>query len=411
MMPLDDSGSPHIFSVTELTRTVKRLLEDELPFLKVEGEISNFIRHSSGHMYFSLKDADAQISCVMWRGKNSNLLFRPEDGMKVIASGRVTVYERQGRYQLDVDTIRAAGRGELQAAFEELKYKLNAEGLFDPAHKQEIPRFPRSVGVVTSATGAAIRDIVSVAERRFPAVTLILRPVPVQGVDAGLEIARAISEFNEYGDVDVLIVGRGGGSIEDLWAFNEETVARAIFASRIPVVSAVGHEIDFSISDFVADRRAATPSAAAELIVPDRDELVSALNYIKERVSRTVIERITMMKGRIQSIRQSYAIRRPAGRMNELRLQLDELSRSLQTAAVKRVDSAKSRCEVQSRALSALSPHNVLNRGYSITSNPATGKVVTDTAELALEDRINTRFARGKVESRVTEIKGEGIVE
>lgn len=250
-------------SVTDATRMIKTLLETTLPMMWIEGEISNFTHHSSGHMYFSLKDPTSQISCVMWKGRNRSMHFRPQDGMKVLVNGRVTVYERRGNYQLDVWQMLPGGVGALQQAFEQLKIRLSEEGLFDEKYKRPLPKYPRRIGIVTSPTGAAIRDLHSVLSRRWPSAELILRPALVQGTGAAEDIARAIEEFNEYGEVDVLIVGRGGGSLEDLWAFNEEVVARAIFHSKLPIISAVGHEIDFTIADFVADLRAATPSAAA----------------------------------------------------------------------------------------------------------------------------------------------------
>ncbi len=250
----------HIYTVSSLTHEIKMLLETSFPRLWVEGEISNYKAHSSGHIYFTLKDENAQIRCAMWRFKAGELLFRLEDGLKVIVEADIQVYEKSGNYQLIVQQLQPAGIGALQLAFEQLKQRLRAEGLFDEAHKKPLPTFPERVGVITSPTGAAIRDIISVVHRRFPAVQLILYPVRVQGEGAAEEIVHAIKDFNEFKEVDVLIVGRGGGSLEDLWAFNEEKVARAIYASRIPVVSAVGHEVDFSISDFVADRRAATPT-------------------------------------------------------------------------------------------------------------------------------------------------------
>ncbi|HDL78351.1 MAG TPA: exodeoxyribonuclease VII large subunit, partial [Bacteroidetes bacterium] len=273
-----------IYTISEITRKIKRLLENAIPSIWLEGEISNFKRHSSGHIYFVLKDENSQISCVMWRGRNNGLYFTPQDGMKIQARGNVTVYEKRGNYQFEVLQMQPAGLGELQMALEQLKQSLKAEGLFDEQHKKKIPQYPEKIGIVTSPTGAAIRDLVSVVQRRFPSVQLILNPVRVQGAEAAGEIARAIDEFNAYGDVDVLIVGRGGGSLEDLWAFNEEVVARAIFRSKIPVISAVGHEIDFGISDFVADLRAPTPSAAAELVVRNREELLHTIQYLAQKM-------------------------------------------------------------------------------------------------------------------------------
>jgi len=406
-MPFTDSGSIEILSVTQLTRTVKRLLEDEFPFIQVEGEISNFIRHPSGHMYFSLKDATAQISCVMWRGKNSNLLFRPEDGMKIIASGRITLYERQGRYQLDVDRIQAVGQGALQRSFEQLKKKLDSEGLFSAEHKKPIPAFPRVIGIVTSPSGAALRDIVSVIQRRYPIANLILRPVRVQGNTAAAEIAEAIIDFNDFGDTDVLIVGRGGGSAEDLWAFNEEIVARAIFASQIPVISAVGHEIDFSISDFVADKRAPTPSVAAEIAVPDRAELFMSLDKLRERLIRTMSMQLSRLTEMLQRLKQSYGLHQPVNKLKELYFQLDDMSRSLKQIMTKGLLSAANQLDLERERLKALSPLNVLERGYSITTNTKTGKIITNSSVLQADLQIITRFASGSSVSEIIEVTNE----
>src|SRR5271169_6490493 len=259
------SKSQNIFSVTDLTRKIKGTLEEGFSGIAVQGELSNFKRHSSGHLYFTLKDEHTQIQCVMWRSRVPTLSVSPQDGMKMIARGNVTVYEVRGNYQLDVSSLQLLGAGELQIAFERLKQKLSTEGLFDQDHKKPLPQFPQRIGVVTSPTGAAIRDIINVVNRRFPSTELILYPVRVQGIGAAEEIASAIDDFNAFGEVGVILIGRGGGSLEDLWAFNEEIVARSIYRSSIPVVSAVGHEIDFTIADFVADLRAPTPSAAAEL--------------------------------------------------------------------------------------------------------------------------------------------------
>ncbi|RMD96216.1 MAG: exodeoxyribonuclease VII large subunit, partial [Calditrichaeota bacterium] len=295
------------YTVSELTREIKILLETRIPEVWVEGEISNFTHHSSGHMYFLLKDEHAQISCVMWRSRNNTLFFTPQDGMKIIVRGRITVYEKRGNYQLEVLQLHPAGVGELQLAFEQLKNRLRKEGLFDPAHKKPIPPYPERIGIVTSPTGAAIRDMIHILQRRFPPVEIILNPVRVQGEGAAVEIAQAIDQFNRYGQVDVLIVGRGGGSLEDLWAFNEEIVARAIFRSQIPVISAVGHEVDFSISDFVADLRAPTPSAAAELVVRNREEILAHLQKDLQKMTNGMLELIRTHRKRLQHIASGYA--------------------------------------------------------------------------------------------------------
>ena len=263
-----------IYTVTEITKEIKSILEESLPSVWVEGEISNYILHSSGHRYFSMKDENAQIRCTLWRFRGGKLSFEPEDGMRVIAFGNISVYERNGQYQLDVIELISAGWGKLDIAFQRLKEKLFREGLFDEEHKKPIPEFPEAIGLVTSPTGAAVRDMIKIIHKRFPGVGIIVNPVRVQGEGAAEEIAQAIQEFNEFAKIDVMIVGRGGGSLENLWAFNEERVARAIYDSKIPIISAVGHQIDFTISDFVADLRAPTPSAAAQMVIKDKEELL-----------------------------------------------------------------------------------------------------------------------------------------
>lgn len=400
-----ESAEKRIYSVSEITREIKLTLEEGFPPMWVEGEISNLKKHSSGHLYFSLKDAEAQISCVMWRGRNQHLLFRPQDGMKVHVFGGITVYERQGRYQLDVHQIRPAGVGELQMAFEALKKQLDEEGLFDAEHKKLLPEFPQRIGIVTSPTGAAIRDIESIIARRFPSVELILRPVRVQGEGAAAEIVQAIEEFNQYGQVDILIVGRGGGSLEDLWAFNEEAVARAIFRSEIPVVSAVGHEIDFSISDFVADVRASTPSAAAELIVKNRDELIQSIIQWADRMVYALRERIGRYRDRIESLQRSYGFREPHNRIREYRLRLDDLSRNLAILQSHRLKSFQSDVERLRSKLKSLNPMDVLKRGYSITTRISDGLVLTRAADVEKDEKVRIRLSKGSVKSIVEEIE------
>lgn len=394
-----------VYTVSEVTREIKLALEDGFPTMWVEGEVSNLKKHSSGHLYFSLKDEEAQISCVMWRGRNQHLLFQPQDGMKVLVLGNVTVYERQGRYQLDVLRIRPAGIGELQLAFEAMKKRLDEEGLFRPEHKKPLPSFPETIGVVTSPTGAAIRDVVSVIGRRFPSVRLILRPVRVQGEGAAEEIAEAIEEFNAYGRVDVLIVGRGGGSLEDLWAFNEEGVARAIFRSKIPIISAVGHEIDFSISDFVADVRAPTPSAAAELVVRDREELLQTLLRWEGRIFRALEGRISRYRERIDGLERSYGFRWSVDRVREYQLRLDEVFRNLEAVFSRRLEGLKSGLLRLEGNLQALSPEDVLRRGYSITTRVRDDQVVARSSDVKKDERVRIRFHRGAVRSIVEEIE------
>ncbi len=398
------ASASKIYTVSELTREIKLTLE-EFPLMWVEGEISNLKKHSSGHLYFSLKDAEAQISCVMWRGRSQHLIFQPQDGMKVRVLGTLNVYERQGRYQLDILRILPAGEGELQVAFEALKRRLEREGLFSSGHKKQLPRFPDKIGIITSPTGAAIHDIVSVVGRRFPSVQLILRPVRVQGEGAAEEIAQAINEFNEYGKVDVIIVGRGGGSLEDLWPFNEEIVARAIFNSNIPIVSAVGHEIDFSISDFVADARAPTPSAAAELVVKDGQELLQTISHWKNQMIRSLSERISLYWERLDAIKRSYGLRWPGERIREYSLRLDDLSRNLETIISHRIEDLKSSVTRLNGKLQALSPEAVLRRGYSITTRTQDGHVVTSSSEILEKEKVRIKFFKGSVRGVVEEIE------
>ncbi|NQT25356.1 exodeoxyribonuclease VII large subunit [candidate division KSB1 bacterium] len=394
-----------VYSVSEITRDIRLTLEDKFPSVWIEGEVSNFLRHRSGHLYFSLKDADAQIACVMWRSKNQSLLFEPQDGMKVQIFGSLTLYERQGRYQIDVHRIQPAGVGELQMAFEMLKQQLAEEGLFDPEHKQEIPEFPTCIGIVTSPTGAAIRDILSVLQRRFGALRVLLSPVHVQGVTAADEIARAIQDLNVHGEADVLIIGRGGGSIEDLWAFNEEAVARAIFESKIPIISAVGHEIDFSISDFVADVRAPTPSAAAELAVRNKDELLDILSAYRERFQQMVVQMISGYQNRIESMKSRWAFRRAEDLIREYRLRLDDMTRSHQSNIFQIMQDKQSQTAIQHEKMNALNPKAILNRGYSVVTRADESLSIKDASVLEAMDRVKMQFARGSAVSVVESIQ------
>lgn len=393
-----------VYSVGELTREIKYALEEGFPPLWVEGEISNFKRHSSGHFYFSLKDLDAHISCVMWRGKTQFLPFELIDGMKIIVFGNISVYERQGRYQIIVHRIKPVGVGDLQAAFEVLKQRLKEEGLFNPEHKKTLPSFPMKIGIVTSPTGAAIRDIVSIIERRFPAVQLILSPVKVQGDGASEEIVKGIKQFNDYSDVNVIIVGRGGGSVEDLWAFNEENVARAIFESKIPIISAVGHEIDFAISDFVADVRAATPSAAAELVVKNREDILYTLSNWKVRIFKCVLSKIQYHREQLNSVLRSYGFRFPLNLILEYRQRIDDLSRILGDRIVSYIEMLRTNLNQRSGLLESLNPMAVLNRGYSITTHITDQKVIKSSSQVKKEDHLRIRFAQGTVRSIVEKV-------
>ena len=394
-----------IHTVSSLTREIKELLETSFPRLWVEGEVSNFKRHSSGHLYFTLKDETAQIRSAMWRFKADELRFRLEDGLKVLVEADIQVYEKSGSYQLIVQQLQPAGVGELQLAFEQLKKRLQEEGLFDIQHKKELPSYPEGVGVITSSTGAAIRDIVSVINRRFPAINILLYPVKVQGEGAADEIAAAISDFNDFGKVDVLIVGRGGGSMEDLWAFNEEPVARAIFQSKIPVISAVGHEVDFSIADFVADRRAPTPSAAAEMVVPDSQELLGNLAYYREKFRNHILQLMTGYLDKIEAFRKSYAFRRPEDLLYQKVQRLDEIWRTIQTSIQFALKRDRERLEKGRLHMQALNPEEVLRRGYSICYKD--GEIIKNIKQVDALDMVQIKLHKGQFISQV-QMLGEG---
>lgn len=385
-------------SVSDATRMIKTLLESTLPALWIEGELSNFKHHSSGHMYFVLKDEKAQLACVMWASRNRSLYFKPIDGMSVLVYGRVTVYERRGQYQLDVQQMLPAGVGTLQLAFDQLKMRLSEEGLFDQQHKRRLPRFPLRIGIVTSPTGAAIRDLVSVLTRRWPVAEIILRPALVQGPEAAADIAAGIADLNAFGDLDVLIVGRGGGSIEDLWAFNEEIVARAIFDSRIPVVSAVGHEIDYTIADFVADLRAPTPSAAAELVVPDAREIRAQVVQKIGRAYTLLQGKLKNARAQLESVCRSYGFRRPGDFIAQSSQRLDELTHRLKLAARQQINNERFRLVSLEKQLRNLSYRNVLQRGFTITRNAADGQIIKSKTGIQPQQELQIVFHDGVVD-------------
>ena len=421
-----------IYSVAELNRAARLTLENGLGEVWVEGELSRLTRHSSGHWYFTLKDEAAAVSCAMFRQNNASVPFAPKDGLKVRVFGQASLYEPRGSYQLIVRQMEEAGKGTLQEQFEKLKATLAAEGLFDEMLKKPLPGLPRKIGVVTSPTGAAIRDIIQVLTRRFPNIQILLAPVTVQGEGAAEKIAAAIHYLNTRNDIQVLIVGRGGGSLEDLWAFNEEVVARAIAASKIPVISAVGHEIDFTIADFVADVRAPTPSAAAELAVPVQSELELQVRRLAARIGGALQNRALVLRERIPGFRQAMrqallgSLRQRQQRIDEstlrmihglktavsgLRQQLPGLRQAmalrLQGAGAGRKQTLQ-RLEAQLRALNPLA---VLDRGYSLTQTED-GTVVRDAEKLKRGDLLKTRLAKGSVLSEVkTKERNTGAVE
>ncbi len=389
----------NILTVAELTRYIKESLEDGFSVISVQGEISNFKRHSSGHLYFTLKDEASQIQAVMWKGRASNLVFTPQDGMKVIIRGRITVYEVRGVYQVDVAQVQPLGVGELQLAFERLKQKLDKDGLFDAEHKKEIPEYPERIGIVTSPTGAAIRDIINIISRRFPGVELILYPVSVQGSSAAKEIANAIQDFNEYGKIDVMIIGRGGGSLEDLWAFNEEIVARAIFDSKIPVISAVGHEIDFTISDFVADLRAPTPSAAAELVVRNRAELVEIVRNFYYTAQQALHEKLTSHQETIRTLLGSYSFNKPFDIIRQYSQRMDELQHTLARIVSHRFTLISQHVQSLDQRITSVNPELVLKRGYAIVMKE--GKAVGSFKKLKRDDSVAVRFHDGEIPAKI----------
>ena len=394
----------HVYKVSEINKVVKDLLEKKFPDIWLEGEISNFKLHSMGHMYFSLKDEEAQINAVMYKGLTGQLKFLPEDGMKVLIKGKISLFNKRGQYQIIAFEIQPAGKGALQVAFEQLKERLRQEGLFDEARKRPIPLLPQKIGIITSPTGAAIKDILTVIKRRFANVEVLIDPVRVQGDEAAGEIVQAIREMNDnFPELDVLILARGGGSLEDLWAFNEEKVARAIYDSRLPIISAIGHDVDFTIADFVADLRAPTPSVAAELVVKNKEELVSMIKSFRMRLENNLRHVYELYKGRYKRARDSMVFRRPMELVNQLRQELDNLvDRMLQTAA-HFIEIQKSEFNLLIEKLNILNPLAILGRGYSITYKLPEQKIVKDIKEVALHDKIKIRLYKGKIICMVEE--------
>ncbi|MDD5462714.1 MAG: exodeoxyribonuclease VII large subunit [Methylococcales bacterium] len=440
----------NILTVTQLNRATSQLLGEYFPNILVEGEISNLSTPSSGHLYFSLKDAHAQVRCAMFRTQQRRLAFRPENGKHVVVKAQVSLYEPRGDFQLIVEHIEEAGDGALRRAFEALKLKLSEEGLFDIARKRSFPALPKSVGVITSPSGAAIRDILTVLRRRFPALPVIIYPVSVQGNNAKYEIVRAIALANEQKQCDILILGRGGGSLEDLWAFNEEMVARAIYASAIPIISAVGHETDITIADFVADLRAATPSAAAEHATPDQQEWLSRFVHLEARLQQQMQRKLSQkqqslvwLSKRLQQQHPGQKLARNAQRIDELELRLsqamqtrlrhskglveaitaklwqhnpavpinnykqkqDYLNKRLIAAIRHRLEQLNQRLLNNSQTLHAVSPLATLNRGYALVIRQTSGEIIRSTVQLKPGDKVKTRLAEGRFISRIEAIE------
>ncbi len=393
-------------SVVQLNRYVAGLLERDaiLNPVLVKGEISGFKSYASGHLYFSLKDEEASVSCVMFKGQTTRLRFKPTDGLKVIVTAKASVYDRDGKFQLYVSDMTADGLGDLYLAFEQLKKKLETEGLFDPERKKPLPLLPRTIGVVTSPSGAVIRDIIQVLTRRFPNFHLQLMPVQVQGEGAAASIAAAIERFNRLGQADVLIVGRGGGSMEDLWAFNEEIVARAVFASKIPVISAVGHETDFTICDFVADRRASTPSVAAELAVPVRREQELMLMQMRSRLAQALGSRLSRQRLHLDNLRQNRAFRQPLEIVDRRRMDGDRALRLLRQTMQSRVAQAERQFSILAGKLDSLSPLKVLSRGYGMITLAANDRVLLSTAMVKAGDQIDVWLSDGVLNCDVRQV-------
>lgn len=435
-----------IYTVSRLNAEARTALEGRFPLLWIEGEISNLARPSSGHWYFSLKDSAAQVRCAMFRQRNSLLRFVPQNGMQILIRARVSMYEGRGEFQLIVEHMEEAGAGALQRTFEILKLRLQQEGLFNAERKRALPRLPRRIGVVTSPSGAAIRDILTVLARRFPAIPVIIYPVAVQGTDAAEQIAEAIETAGDRGECDVLIVGRGGGSLEDLWAFNEEVLARAIHASRIPIVSAVGHEIDFTIADFVADARAPTPSAAAELLSPDQEEMRSALLRLRLRLAQALQRQLRHAHQHLDQLEQR--LKHPGRRLQEIAQRLDGLELRLhgaqrghlrhaaaalatlrarleQHTPAHRIHTQQAQCgaliqrlhqaskayhlnrqqrlQRAAQTLNALSPLATLARGYAIVS-AADGTILHSSEQAQTGDRVSARLGKGSLICRIEEV-------
>ena len=391
-----------VCTVADLTRRIKYRLEQAFPSVWVAGEISNAHRPASGHLYFTLKDEDAQLNAVMWRGQAAALRFRLEDGMAVLMQGEITVYAPRGQYQMVCRQIHPRGVGALELAFRQLKEKLAGEGLFDPALKKPLPFLPRRVGIVTSRTGAAVRDMLRVLHERFPSIPVLIAPTKVQGEGAAEQIADAIAAMNERDDVDVLIVGRGGGSLEDLWAFNEEVVARAIHASRIPVISGVGHEIDFTISDFVADVRALTPTDAAARAVPDCAQLTNRLDGITRQLVQGLRGTLRSAREWLRAACDQYAYRQPFAMVRREEQRLDTLGERLGLAGRRLLPERRRRLDALVARLDALSPRGILGRGYSITMSANNGRILTCADQVAPGDALRTLLHEGELASRVT---------
>jgi len=392
---MPDEFKSQILSVSDLTNQIKLSLEKKFSRISVIGEISNFKSHISGHWYFNLKDSDAVVNCTMWRGFNSQVFFTPQDGMKVIVNGKITVYPPRGNYQLDARSMQPAGIGELQQAYEKLKQKLNQEGLFDEDNKKPIPSYPKKIGIVTAIDGAALRDMISVAERRYPLVEIIIAPARVQGSGAAENIVDCLKQLNNVKDIDLIIVGRGGGSIENLWAFNEEIVARAIFDSKIPIISGVGHEIDFTITDFVADLRAPTPSVAMELATPDINDIFAFISQFSYNATNMMNNLINELNTKLYHIMNSYAFRYPLDLVRRREQEIDFLNSGLLKDVGSILLTFKSKASILTKSLEAYNTKKILNRGFILVKQNS--RFVTRAAKYNKDDSATLQFSDGNI--------------
>lgn len=395
---------PKIFTVGQINRYIRNLLENDfiLSSLLVKGEISNFKAHSSGHLYFTLKDTSGALSCVMFRQDAAGLPFEPENGMQVVVYGHVSLYEKTGQYQLYAEFLEPLGIGALQVAFEQLKEKLAAEGLFDGDFKREIPKNPSCIAVITSPTGAAVRDILQIVKRRDPNVKVAIFPTLVQGEQAAVDIVHSLKLVNEWGKADVIILGRGGGSMEDLWCFNDENVARAVFASEIPVISAVGHETDFTITDFVADMRAPTPSAAAELATMPLSERREAFHRLELRLERDVSALLTSCRRRLDLLKSRPVMERPLERIYRTMMDVEETQQRLDKEMTNRLMQRAERWQYLTNRLEAASPLAVMSRGY-VMAVTSSGKLLTSVKQAEVGDRVTLHLQDGKIETNIQE--------
>ena len=405
---MSPTGPLDILSVSQLNRQAKRLLESHYSPVWVEGEISNFKHHTSGHMYFVLKDERAELAAAMFASDNAALTFRPGNGQKVLVRGTLTVYEVRGQYQIVVQNLYPSGTGELWLAFETLKKQLRGEGLFDPDRKQALPGYPQRIGVITSPTGAAIRDVLQVLERRAPHVTVVVRPTLVQGEEAAEDIVAALSDFTAYGLVDLVILARGGGSLEDLWPFNEEIVARAVAGCPIPTLSAIGHETDLTICDMVADERAPTPSAAAEMAVGDREGYLQHLDERLTALETCMQRRLRDARQQLVQLEQRYAFRQPLVLIEREGDRLRQLTDGLELGIGRLMEHKTGALSVALTGLQALNPRGVLQRGYTILSDHRTGRVITHAKQLTLKQSITLHLQDGEAGAEVTRLESSG---